>query len=511
MSTTQTQVELVAPEPSEIMVTDDVQLASKRALRLQQVVVTVQLLAVTLTASVINGLMTVSLPTITKDISLSPSLSFWPLSVNSLATASTLLLAGSIADTIGPRWVELVGSLASGLLMIGQGLAQNGNELVVMRALQGVGLSLHLASSVSLITQLLPQGRGRNLAFSCLGLSQPLGFSLGLVVGGILIDTIGWRAGWYLSGGVTLVFTVIGLWALPRNEANRYADRIHNLRTRIDWVGAGLASAFMALLCYFLAIFSADPSRIKSAEAIVILCCATVALPSFITWAHRQVKTGKPALIPNALWRNMSFSSICATVALSNGVLNSMELFASLFFQEVQHLSALQASIRILPSLIVGVLLNLIVGFFVHKIPAYLLVSISALLCAISPLLMATIRPSQIYWANAFIAQLFQPVSFDALYTVGLIVITDIFPNDTQALAGAVFNTSAQFGSALGLAVLQVISTTVTNGSAGETEEEGLMDGYRASFWTMFAFMGVCTGIGFVGLRRTGRVGLKRD
>lgn len=161
-----------------------------------------QLCVVTLTACLINGLVIVGLPTITKDLQLPSSLSFWPSSVSNLATASTLLLAGSIADTVGPRWVELVGCLASGALMLGQGLSRTGEELVVMRALQGVGLALHLASSVSIITQILPQGRGRNLAFSCIGLSQPLGFSLGLVVGGILIDTIGWRAGWYIAGGI---------------------------------------------------------------------------------------------------------------------------------------------------------------------------------------------------------------------------------------------------------------------------------------------------------------------
>ncbi|RAL02509.1 putative MFS transporter [Aspergillus ibericus CBS 121593] len=461
---------------------------------LQQVLVISQLFAVTLTASVIHGLVIAGLPTITKDLQLPASLSLWP--------SSRL-----------PRWVELVGSLASGALMIGQGLAQNGIELVIMRALQGVGLSLHLASSVSIVTQLMPHGRGRNLAFSCIGLSQPLGFSLGLVVGGILIDTIGWRAGWYISGGITLFFTVIGLWSLPKSPAHQSADVLRNVRTKIDWVGAGLASAFMALLCYLLAILSADTSRIKTAESIIILCLAAVALLSFVAWVHYQSKRNKPALIPNALWRNTSFTSICATVALSNGVLNSMELFASLFFQEVQSLSALSASIRILPSLIIGILINLIIGFFVHRIPASYIVFVTSLLGAGAPLLMAIIHPSTTYWANAFVAQLLQPINADALFTVGLIVITNVFPDDTQALAGAVFNTSAHFGTALGLAVLQVISTVITEREEGrgKAEVKALMDGYQASFWIMFGIMVLCTGVGVWGLRGTGRVGLKRD
>ncbi|OJJ83095.1 putative MFS transporter [Aspergillus glaucus CBS 516.65] len=494
-----------------ILQTGDVQPPKPQRFHLQQVVVMLQLCAVTLTACLINGLVIVGLPTITKDLQLPSSLSFWPSSVSNLATASTLLLAGSIADTVGPRWVELVGCLASGALMLGQGLSRTGEELVVMRALQGVGLALHLASSVSIITQILPQGRGRNLAFSCIGLSQPLGFSLGLVVGGILIDTIGWRAGWYIAGGITLFFSLIGMWALPKSDDHQYADVMHNFKTKVDWVGAGLASAFMALICYLLAVLSADPSRIKTAEAIVILCLAVAALPSFVAWSHYQVKGGRPALIPNSLWRNASFSSICATIALSNAVINSMELFAALFFQEVQYLSALQASIRILPSLVVGVVLNIVIGFVVHRVPAFWIVTITSILCAGSPLLMAVIQPSWPYWSNAFVAQLLQPVSFNALFTIGLIVITDVFPSNTQALAGAVFNTSAQFGGALGMAVLQVVSTIITDQSDREKETEALMDGYRASFWTMFGFMIMCTVVGYLGLRRAGRVGLKQD
>lgn len=224
-----------------------------RRAKARRALVILQLCAVTLTASLINGLVIVGLPTITKDLQLPPSLSFWPSSVSNLATASTLLLAGSIADTVGPRWVELAGSLSSGAMMLGQGFSRTGEQLVALRALQGIGLALHLSSSISIITQVLPQGRGRNLAFSCVGLSQPLGFSLGLVVGGILVDTIGWRSGWYIAGGVTLFFAGVGMWALPKGDKDQYADIRHNMRTKVDWVGAGLASAFMALICYLLA------------------------------------------------------------------------------------------------------------------------------------------------------------------------------------------------------------------------------------------------------------------
>lgn len=174
-------------------------------------------------------------------------------------------------------------------------------------------------------------------------------------------------------------------------------------------------------------------------------------------------------------------------------------------------MSALQAGIRILPSLVVGIILNFATGLFVDRVPARLIVTLSSVLSAIAPLLMAVIQPSWTYWANAFVAQILCPVSADILFTVGLIIISDVFPDDMQALAGAVFNTSSQFGQALCLAVMQIISTHVTKDRGGDEQSWAVMEGLRASFWAMFAFMMLCGGLGLLGLRNTGRIGLKRD
>lgn len=89
---------------------------------------------------------------------------------------------------------------------------------------------------------------------------------------------------------------------------------------------------------------------------------------------------------------------------------------------------------------------------------------------------MATAQPSWSYWANTFVAQLLQPVNCNALFTVGLIIITDIFPEDTKALAGAVFNTAAQFGTAFVFAILQ--SSVVTgNNEVNEDKITALLAG----------------------------------
>ncbi|KAG8672327.1 hypothetical protein FPOAC2_05707 [Fusarium poae] len=482
------------------------------ASRLQKIAVTFQLSGVNFACSATNGLIVVGLPQMTADLHLPVSLAFWPSSVQGLATASTLLLAGALADVLGARSVELVGCILSGVFMLACGFIRRGEDLVALRALQGVALVLHLSSSVALVTKTLARGRGRNFAFACLGLSQPLGFSFGLVLGGVLVETVGWRSGWYLYGGIVLFLSTVGCWSLPKAEPlGTLSDVMASVTIKVDWLGTLLASAFMALLCYFLAVISTDVYRVREAGSIVMLCLSLVILPLFVVWMHFQVQKGKPTLIPNSFWRNHAFTSICVTIALSNAVVNSLELFSSLFFQEIQHLSALNAAIRILPSVIVGVALNFTTGLVVHKIPAIWLIVITSVLTSVSPLLMALTDPTWTYWTTAFLAQVLMPVSIDVLFTVGLIIVTETFPEDKQAIAGSVFNAASQFGNAMGLAIMQVVSTLVTKQNSGMKGTEALLEGYKASFWTMFAFMVLCASIGGVGLRKAGRVGLKRE
>ena len=77
-------------------------------------------------------------------------------------------------------------------------------------------------------------------------------------------------------------------------------------------------------------ILSADLTTIRSATTASLLALSIVLLAAFPFWMQRREKAGKPALIPNSLWRNIPFASTCVMVMLSYGMMNSMELFSSL-------------------------------------------------------------------------------------------------------------------------------------------------------------------------------------
>lgn len=192
-----------------------------------------------------------------------------------------------------------------------------------------------------------------------------------------------------------------------------------------------------------------------------------------------------------------------------------MELFSSLYFQEIQQTTPLDTSLKLLPNLIIGTVINLVVGLIVHRLPVRWLVTVSSFLCSIAPLFMAIVNPHWNYWLLEFWAQFFSPFSADVLFTVGLIIVSDSFDEKTQALAGAVFNTVGQFGQSFGAGICQVAALGVAGagGNSGSLEQQrsALLKGYRASFWTMFAFMITCALIAVSGLRKAGKVGVKRE
>ncbi|KAK4447165.1 major facilitator superfamily domain-containing protein [Podospora aff. communis PSN243] len=477
-------------------------------------IIIAQLAGINLITSFSSGLITVGLPAIAADLLLDDSLLVWPVSVYSLTSGTCLLLAGSVADVVGPRPVNLAGCFFLAVFMAACGFSQTGIQLIMFRAIQGVASALVVPSSISIVSTAVESGRPRNLGFSCLGLAMPAGFALGLVLGGVFISGPGWRVGYYFGGAVAFLLWMVGIWALPAvRQADLSTPVSKRLAQEVDWVGAAMASTCLATLAYVLAMLSADISEIGKPTNIGLLFVSALVVPAFIFWMKWQERTGKAALIPNSIWKNRAFSSVCVMILLSIAVMNCMELFCSLFFQEVQGLSALDASLRLLPNLLFGVVINLVAGFIVHRVPAMHAVLISSGLCAGAPLIMALINPAWPYWYAAFVAQILAPMSGDVLFTVGLIIVSDVFPVRTQALAGAVFNTLSQLGVSIGLTTMSVISASATqkSGLSDKHSPGALMEGYRAAFWTLFAWMvGACL-VGAFGLRKVGKVGLKKD
>jgi predicted MFS family arabinose efflux permease len=155
---------------------------------------------------------------------------------------------------------------------------------------------------------------------------------------------------------------------------------------------------------------------------------------------------------------------------------------------------------------------NILVGLFVHRLNAHWALQISYFASALSPLLLAVMRKGASYWEFEFLAVALVPIAVDVLYTLSQLIITAEFREDEQALAGGVFNTVAQIGKSVGLAVTAVVaSSTSARVDPKVSHDDRTLVGYRAAWWYAFASTIVPMIVTFWGLRKIGKVGLKKE
>jgi Na+/melibiose symporter-like transporter len=186
---------------------------------------------------------------------------------------------------------------------------------------------------------------------------------------------------------------------------------------------------------------ASSTQTIREPVNIALLTIGLLLLPLFVYWMSHQKRHHKPILIPNSLWSNKVFTCICLAVFLTWGSFNALQAIMTFFFQDVQHYSPIQTSLYFLPGPIAGVATNAAMALLVHRIRADVLVGGALVLSAVSPLLMAVSQRTWSYWTAPFISGLLSGVGVDALFTVSNLVITRVFPESRQALAGSVFQT----------------------------------------------------------------------
>lgn len=138
--------------------------------------------------------------------------------------------------------------------VLGSGLAQTPSQLIVFRGIQGIAASMCLPTAMSLLTLYLPIGKRRNAGFAFVGAGQPMGYSIGLFLGGFFVDSIGWRYGWYMSACAAFIVFITGILGLSKH-AKDGVDSVtwEKILFGIDWIGAILASACLGMLSYVLA------------------------------------------------------------------------------------------------------------------------------------------------------------------------------------------------------------------------------------------------------------------
>ncbi|BCJ67472.1 MFS transporter [Polymorphospora rubra] len=408
------------------------------------------------------SMMNVALPSMQDDLDMSPSTAQWVVSAYILGYGGFMLLGGRVADLVGRRrtflfW--LVVFLAfSGL----GGLATTPWVLILSRFVTGVAAGFLTPAGLSLITTNFAEGPRRTRALLIYAGIASGGFSFGLVLGGLL-TAADWR--WVFFAPVILTAVVLA-GAVRLIPPDRRPERSPH---GFDVAGAVAVTAAMLLVVY--AVVRA--AEVPVAETVVVGAAGIVALVAFVVIEHRSAAP----LIRLGVLRSGALVRANLAAILYGGAFFGFVLITTLYLQQVRGWSPIQTGLAVLAVSIDAILSPTLTPHLVRRFGNARVIFGGFLLAVLAYALFLRIDVDWTYAAilpTVFLLGL----SFSLVYGPLTITATAGIAGKDQGLAGGLFNTSFQFGAALGLAVVTAVSIAV---AGTDTSRAGLLAGYRAA------------------------------
>ncbi|HET6848490.1 MAG TPA: MFS transporter [Gaiellales bacterium] len=421
------------------------------------------------------AIVNVALPTIQKALNFSDANLQWVVSAYTLTFGGFLMLGSRIADLLGRKRMFIAGLVLFSGASLACGLSGSDTQLIAFRAIQGLGAAIISPAALSILTTTFEEGEERNKALGIWGAIAGMGGAVGVLLGGILTDQVGWEWIFFLNVPIGIVVILAGQRVLMESRVE--------METRsLDILGAILVTAGLTLLVYGLV--STDTHSWTSTLVLGSLIGSAVLLAAFVV---AEMRAAAP-ILPFSIFRNRSLTGANIVGLLLGASIFSMFFLLSLYMQQVLGYSALKAGL------------------------AYLLVaSVIIVAAGASQALVTRIGVRTVLTAGMvlLIAGLlwFSRVAVDGSYTVDLVpgfILAGLglgfsfvpvqiaslvgVSNDEAGIASGLINTSQQVGGALGVAILSTI--TFTRVDSYLTDHHGnqalfpnaLVDGFHVAF-----------------------------
>jgi EmrB/QacA subfamily drug resistance transporter len=421
---------------------------------------------VILDASIVN----VALPSIGADLNFSQENLSWVVNAYVLVFGGFLLLGGRMADLLGRRRLFMIGLVLFALASLAGGLAETEAQLIIARAIQGLGAALLSPAALSLVTVLFEEGAERNKAMGVWGAVAGSGGAAGVLLGGMLTEWAGWE--WVLFVNVPVGVAAAAL--APRLLPESRTEGRH-----FDVAGAITVTAGLSLLVYTLV--DANSAGWGSAQTIGFGLLSFALIGAFYVIERRS----KAPLMPfPGIFRIRTITGINVSAVLIAAALFSMFFFISLYMQQVLGYSALEAGLAYLP-LAVGIIVTAGASAGLVTRFGFKPVLVSGLIVTAAGLLWFT----QVDAGGSYLSDLLGPMLLAAVgLGLAFVSMTVAAVSGVEAheagLASGLINTSQQIGGALGLAILATIANSTTSDAvaSGTAMPSALTEGFQAAF-----------------------------
>jgi EmrB/QacA subfamily drug resistance transporter len=386
----------------------------------------------------------------------------WVQSAYALTFGGLLLLGARAGDIIGRRTVFVLGIGIFTFASFLGGLAQSPAELLVARALQGVGGAIAAPSTLALLSTSFPEGDERNRAVAAYSAVAGAGGSVGLVLGGFLTDLISWRAGLFINVPVGVLL----MWLAPR-----YLEETPPQPGRFDAVGAVTSTLGMTAVVY--GFVRAASNSWGDAITIASFAAGLVLLAAFVVTERRAAQP----ITPLRLFASRERSGAYAARMLIVGGMFSMFFFLSQYLQGVRGFSPLEAGVAFLPMTLVMFSMVQAVPRLVARIGNTALLMSGVTIAALGMTWLSRLGIDTPFFPGIAVPLVLMGIGMGAaLAPLTAAGIAGVDARDAGAASGLV-NAAHQLGGSLGLSVL----VTVFAAAGGAANRHQLTDGVAAA------------------------------
>jgi EmrB/QacA subfamily drug resistance transporter len=436
------------------------------------VLVCVAQFMVVLDATIVN----VALPSIQHGLHFSATSLQWVVNSYGLVFGGFLLLGGRAADLIGRQRLFVAGVVVFTLASLLNGIAPNAATLVGGRALQGLGAALVSPAALSIVMTTFAEGRERTKALGIWSSIAAGGGAVGLVLGGLLTDTLSWRWVFFINLPVGIAAVLAAIRYIPESRAEKRPDTAD--------IG-GAVSVTAGLLVLVFAIVKTGDYGWTSGRTLGLLALAVALLVAFVAIELRS----KAPLIRLGIFRARSLTSSNVAMLFVISGLFAMFFFASIYVQEILGYSPLKAGLAFVPitaGIVIGAGLaqQLIRMLGVRRVPL-----LGIALAATGLVLLGMIPTHGTYLADLLPGLMLVSIGMGLTFVPLTLIATTNIDAEDAGLASGIFNTAQQVGGAIGLAALSTLAASRTSHVLGgianpssDRHAAALVDGFQAAF-----------------------------
>jgi EmrB/QacA subfamily drug resistance transporter len=386
-------------------------------------------------------IVSVATPAIIEDLHAEVNAVVWVTSAYLLAYAVPVLITGRLGDRYGQKQVYLVGLVLFTTSSLACGLTGSVEGLIIARVAQGLGAGLMTPQTMAIITRIFPAER-RGQATSLWGATAGVAVLVGPLLGGILVDSLGWEWIFFINIPIGVLAFVLALRLVPSLSTHPH---------RFDWFGVALSGVGM-----FLLVFGIQEGHQHDWSATIwsMIIGGIVVMGLFVLW---QARNRKEPLVPLGLFRDRNFSLANIGIATVSFAFTGMGFPVMLYAQLVRDLSPTKSALLLVPMAVMSIVLAPGIGKLTDRIHPRTITAVGFTALAVS-----LVWTSRVMTPEAHVWELLLPMALMGAGSAGIwapltATATRNLPMHLAGAGAGVYNVSRQIGAVLGSAAIAVL------------------------------------------------------